>query len=176
MTERSDKSSVDVAPETPDTPGGVVPQTPETPARSRPPSVLGAVAGAPAWVRYALLVVGLAVALWLPNGLYPAVAVDIACWALFAVSVDLLLGYTGLLSFGHAAFWGTSAYVTGLVAIHAGLPFPLAVLAGPSPRRRCRTDRLPRGTPDRHLLRHGHPGLRPDDLLRRERVAGRDPG
>ncbi|MBE1488883.1 branched-chain amino acid ABC transporter permease [Plantactinospora soyae] len=130
MTERSDKSSVDVAPETPDTPGGVVPQTPETPARSRPPSVLGAVAGAPAWVRYALLVVGLAVALWLPNGLYPAVAVDIACWALFAVSVDLLLGYTGLLSFGHAAFWGTSAYVTGLVAIHAGLPFPLAVLGG----------------------------------------------
>ncbi len=56
----------------------------------------------------------------LPWFLYPPVAVDILCWALFAVSVDLLLGYTGLLSFGHAAFWGTSAYVTGLVAIHAG--------------------------------------------------------
>ena len=42
---------------------------------------------------------------------------DILCWALFAVAVDLLLGFTGLLSFGHAAFWGTSAYATGLVAI-----------------------------------------------------------
>ena len=49
-------------------------------------------------------------ALWLPNGLYPAVAVDMLCWALFAVAIDLLLGYGGLLSFGHAAFWGTSAY------------------------------------------------------------------
>ena len=39
-------------------------------------------------------------------------------------------GYTGLLSFGHAAFWGASAYATGLVAIHSGLPFPLAILAG----------------------------------------------
>ena len=51
-------------------------------------------------------------------------------WALFAVAVDLLLGYTGLLSFGHAAFWGTSAYATGLIAIHVGLPFPVAVLGG----------------------------------------------
>ncbi|MEU4337319.1 branched-chain amino acid ABC transporter permease [Micromonospora lupini] len=99
-------------------------------SRSTPPSGLVAVAHAPGWVRYALLAVGLAVAVWLPNGLYPAVAVDILCWALFAVAVDLLLGFTGLMSFGHAAFWGASAYVTGLVAIHAGLPFPLAVLAG----------------------------------------------
>jgi len=43
---------------------------------------------------------------------------------------DLLLGYTGLLSFGHAAFWGSSAYTTGLVAIHLGAPFPVAVLLG----------------------------------------------
>jgi branched-chain amino acid transport system permease protein len=55
---------------------------------------------------------------------------DIAAWALFAVALDILLGYTGLLSFGHAAFWGGSAYVTGLVALHFGVPFPLAVLAG----------------------------------------------
>ncbi|SCF31339.1 branched-chain amino acid ABC transporter permease [Micromonospora mirobrigensis] len=96
------------------------------PARSG----LVAVARAPWWVRYALLAAGLVVALWLPNGLYPAVAVDILCWALFAVSVDLLLGFTGLMSFGHAAFWGTSAYVAGIVAIEAGLPFPLAVLTG----------------------------------------------
>ncbi|MDG4780553.1 branched-chain amino acid ABC transporter permease [Micromonospora sp. WMMD961] len=104
--------------------------TPADASHPAPPSGLTAVARAPAWARYALLAVGLVVALWLPNGLYPAVAVDILCWALFAVAVDLLLGFTGLMSFGHAAFWGTSAYVTGLVAIHAGLPFPLAVLAG----------------------------------------------
>lgn len=104
--------------------------TPADAARPVPPSGLVTVARAPGWVRYALLALGLLVALWLPNGLYPAVAVDILCWALFAVSVDLLLGFTGLMSFGHAAFWGTSAYVTGLVAIHAGLPFPAAVLAG----------------------------------------------
>ncbi|MEU4568816.1 branched-chain amino acid ABC transporter permease [Micromonospora sp. NPDC023956] len=100
------------------------------PGAKRPPSGLAAVARSPRWLRYALLAAGLAVALWLPNGLYPAVAVDILCWALFAVSVDLLLGFTGLMSFGHAAFWGTSAYVTGLVAIHVGLPFPAAVLLG----------------------------------------------
>ena len=96
------------------------------PARSG----LVAVARAPWWLRYALLAVGLLVALWLPNGLYPPVAVDILCWALFAVSVDLLLGFTGLMSFGHAAFWGTSAYVAGIVATKAGLPFPVAVLIG----------------------------------------------
>ncbi|MDG4825528.1 branched-chain amino acid ABC transporter permease [Asanoa sp. WMMD1127] len=94
------------------------------------PSLLRAAVGAPRWLRWVLLVAGLAVALWLPNGLYPAVAVDMLCWALFAVAVDLLLGYTGLLSFGHAAFWGTSAYASGLVAIHLGVPFPVAVLAG----------------------------------------------
>ncbi|PZG08432.1 branched-chain amino acid ABC transporter permease [Micromonospora craterilacus] len=105
-------------------------QPAESPAAAVPRSALGAVGAAPGWVRYALLLVGLAVALWLPNGLYPAIAVDILCWALFAVAIDLLLGFTGLMSFGHAAFWGTSAYATGLVAIHAGVPFPVAVLAG----------------------------------------------
>ena len=77
-----------------------------------------------------LLAVGLLLALALPWLVYPPIALDIVAWALFAVALDLLLGYAGLLSFGHAAFWGSSAYVTGLVAIHAGAPFPLAVLAG----------------------------------------------
>jgi len=81
-------------------------------------------------IRWAMLAVGLLVTLSLPWFIYPPVAMDIAAWALFAISVDLLLGYTGLLSFGHAAFWGTSAYTTGLIATHAGLPFPLAILGG----------------------------------------------
>ncbi len=74
-------------------------------------------------LRWLMLAVGLVVVLALPWFVYPPVAMDIAAWALFAISVDLLLGYTGLLSFGHAAFWGTSAYATGLIAIHVGLPF-----------------------------------------------------
>ncbi len=80
--------------------------------------------------RWVLLAAGLVLALALPWVIYPPVAMDIAAWALFAVALDLLLGYAGLLSFGHAAFWGGSAYVAGLAAVHWGLPFPLAVLVG----------------------------------------------
>lgn len=86
--------------------------------------------GRPAWIRAALLVAGLLFAFGLPWTLYPPVATDILCWGLFAVAFDLLLGHAGLLSFGHAAFWGTSAYVTGNIAIHSGLPFYAAVLGG----------------------------------------------
>ncbi|MFP5253541.1 MAG: branched-chain amino acid ABC transporter permease [Actinomycetes bacterium] len=89
-----------------------------------------AVVEGPGWQRWLLLAAGLALALALPWMIYPPVAMDIAAMALFAIALDILLGYTGLLSFGHAAFWGGSAYATGLVAIHLGVPFPLAVLAG----------------------------------------------
>jgi branched-chain amino acid transport system permease protein len=89
-----------------------------------------AVAGGRPWQRWVLLAIGLVAALALPWVIYPPVAMDIAALALFAIALDILLGFTGLLSFGHAAFWGSSAYVTGLVAIHYGVPFPLAVLAG----------------------------------------------
>jgi branched-chain amino acid transport system permease protein len=80
--------------------------------------------------RPVLLVVGVVVAFGLPWWIYPPVALDIAAWALFAVALDLLLGYTGLLSFGHAAFWGTSAYATGVIATETGMPFYVAVLGG----------------------------------------------
>lgn len=106
--------------------GSVGSAEPEVGVAERHEALLG---GRP-WQRWVLLAVGLVVALALPWFVYPPVAMDIAAWALFAVALDLLLGYVGLLSFGHAAFWGGSAYVTGLVAIHAGVPFPLAVLAG----------------------------------------------
>lgn len=80
--------------------------------------------------RLLLLAIGLTAALVLPWIIYPPVALDIGCWALFAAAVDLLLGFTGLLSFGHAAFWGGAAYVAGLIALHSGLPFPVALLGG----------------------------------------------
>lgn len=89
-----------------------------------------ALVGGRPWQRWALLAVGLVAALALPWMIYPPVAMDIAAMALFAIALDILLGFTGLLSFGHAAFWGGSAYVTGLVAINLGVPFPLAILAG----------------------------------------------
>jgi len=92
--------------------------------------VLDRLQGHPAWIRWGLLCGGLLVAFALPWLLYPPVATDILCWGLFAVAFDLLLGQAGLLSFGHAAFWGTSAYTTGLIAIHSGLPFYVAVLGG----------------------------------------------
>ncbi|MGH3445211.1 MAG: branched-chain amino acid ABC transporter permease [Nocardioidaceae bacterium] len=80
--------------------------------------------------RYTLLGIGILIALGLPWFVYPPVALDIVIFALFAMALDLLLGYTGLLSFGHAAFFGSAAYVAGLVSLHLRLPYPLAVLAG----------------------------------------------
>lgn len=74
--------------------------------------------------------VALLLALLLPLLIYPVRALDIVLWGLFAVAVNLLLGFGGLLSFGHAAFWGTGGYVAGLLAREAGLPFPLAALGG----------------------------------------------
>jgi len=52
------------------------------------------------------------------------------CYAIFACAFNLLLGYTGLLSFGHAAYLGAAAYFTGWLAKSAGLSPELAVLAG----------------------------------------------
>jgi len=66
----------------------------------------------------------------LPRMIYPILAVDILSWGLFALAFDLVFGYAGLLSFGHAMFWGTSGYVTANVLLRTGLPVPVAILAG----------------------------------------------
>jgi branched-chain amino acid transport system permease protein len=78
------------------------------------------------WGWVALLVVGVAA----PFVVYPVFAMNVLCLALFASAFNLLLGYTGLLSFGHAAFLGSAAYVTGYAAKIWGLPPELSVLAG----------------------------------------------
>ena len=49
---------------------------------------------------------------------YEALATKIVIWAIFALGFDILLGFTGYLSFGHAAFFGVSAYTTGLMFKH----------------------------------------------------------
>ncbi|MCB1883268.1 MAG: branched-chain amino acid ABC transporter permease [Geminicoccaceae bacterium] len=51
-------------------------------------------------------------------GGYEALATKIVIWAVFALGFDILLGFTGYLSFGHAAFFGTAAYTTGLCLKH----------------------------------------------------------
>ncbi|WP_435360737.1 branched-chain amino acid ABC transporter permease [Haloarchaeobius sp. DFWS5] len=52
----------------------------------------------------------------------------ILIWGIFTMGFDLLHGYTGLLSFGHAAFWGTGSMVAGLLIEYAGIDFPLVVV------------------------------------------------
>jgi branched-chain amino acid transport system permease protein len=54
----------------------------------------------------------------LPFKVYPVFAIDLACFALVAVAFDLLLGFTGLLSFGHALFWGGSGYLATILIQH----------------------------------------------------------
>jgi branched-chain amino acid transport system permease protein len=52
------------------------------------------------------------------------------CFALFACAFNLLIGYTGLLSFGHAAFFGMAAYVTGYAMTRLGWPMEISLLLG----------------------------------------------
>ena len=53
---------------------------------------------------------------------------EIVIWALFALSLDLILGYAGIISLGHAAFFGFGAYVAGLLAKHAIITEPILAL------------------------------------------------
>jgi branched-chain amino acid transport system permease protein len=61
-------------------------------------------------------------------GVYPIFIMKALCFAIFACAFNLLLGYTGLLSFGHAAYLGAAAYATGWLVRTAGWP----------PRSACR--------------------------------------
>jgi branched-chain amino acid transport system permease protein len=72
----------------------------------------------------------LALGLVAPFVVYPIFLMKALCFALFACAFNLLLGYVGLLSFGHAAFFGWAAYVCGHTAKAWGWPPELAILAG----------------------------------------------
>jgi branched-chain amino acid transport system permease protein len=74
----------------------------------------------------ALLVIALAA----PFVAYPVFLMKALCFALFACAFNLLLGYAGLLSFGHAAFFATAAYVTGYVVKTIGFTPGMGILAG----------------------------------------------
>ncbi|HET6599676.1 MAG TPA: branched-chain amino acid ABC transporter permease [Burkholderiaceae bacterium] len=63
-------------------------------------------------------------------GMYPVFLAKFLCYAVFACAFNLLFGFTGLLSFGHAAFLGSAAYCTGWLVRSAHLSPELGVLAG----------------------------------------------
>jgi branched-chain amino acid transport system permease protein len=85
-------------------------------------------------IKWILWVVFIAILVFIPQIfgiLYTNVFVLFAILSLYAVTVNLLLGFTGLLSFGHALFFGGGAYATALALTHIqGLPLLAAVLVG----------------------------------------------
>ena len=74
----------------------------------------------------ALFVIGLIA----PFAVYPTFLMKILCYGLFACAFNLLLGFAGLLSFGHAAFLGTAGYVCGLMVRDVGVTPEVGILAG----------------------------------------------
>jgi branched-chain amino acid transport system permease protein len=64
---------------------------------------------------------------WLGSRFYTFLATDIAILALFAASLNLLLGYTGLVSFGHAAYFGVGAYTCAILMKTYGMSFALGL-------------------------------------------------
>lgn len=78
----------------------------------------------------ALLALGLVLLLVAPQFLYPVFLMKLLCFALFASAFNLLLGYTGLLSFGHAAFFGGAAYFTAHAVKEWGWPPEAGILLG----------------------------------------------
>jgi branched-chain amino acid transport system permease protein len=91
-----------------------------------------ALAAPPAPLRhqYAAFAVMLAVFVLAPFVVYPVFLMKALCFALFACAFNLLIGYVGLLSFGHAAFLGSAAYATAHAAKVWGWPPEAAILGG----------------------------------------------
>ena len=65
-----------------------------------------------------------------PTVLYPVFLMKVLCFALFACAFNLMIGYVGLLSFGHAAFFGMGSYVTAWTIKHWGITAEAAILLG----------------------------------------------
>jgi branched-chain amino acid transport system permease protein len=78
--------------------------------------------------RVALAAISLLFMPWLMP--YEALAVNVLIFGLYAVGFNLLFGYTGLLSFGHASFLGIGSYLAGIAIVQLGLSWWLAILIG----------------------------------------------
>jgi branched-chain amino acid transport system permease protein len=78
-------------------------------------------------IAFLIMVVLIAIA---PFVLYPVILMKVLCFALFACAFNLLIGYVGLMSFGHAAFFGMGSYTAAYAAKAWGLTPELAILLG----------------------------------------------
>ena len=76
----------------------------------------------------AVVIAGLIAVPWIASYFYVFIFTEILILGLFAASFNLIFGYTGMLSFGHAAFFGIGAYATALVLIHLEWPFLVCLL------------------------------------------------
>jgi len=94
-------------------------------AAARPFSILG-FSSAQA-VAFLLLLAAIVVG---PMVLYPVFLMKVLCFALFACAFNLLIGYVGLLSFGHAAYFGMGSYITAWTAKNWGVTPEIAILLG----------------------------------------------
>lgn len=81
-------------------------------------------------LEWLLIAIGIAGLIAAPFFIYPIFMMKMLCFALFACAFNLLLGYTGLLSFGHAAFFGGAAYFTAHAVKVWGLPPEIGILVG----------------------------------------------
>ncbi|MEI5680821.1 branched-chain amino acid ABC transporter permease [Mesorhizobium sp. CCNWLW179-1] len=90
----------------------------------------GATSGHGQTIGRILLLAVVAIMLIAPLAVYPLFLIKILCFVLFAAAFNLVLGYAGLLSFGHAAFFGGGAYIAAHAAKVWQWPFELSVLAG----------------------------------------------
>jgi branched-chain amino acid transport system permease protein len=84
----------------------------------------------PSRVLGAAALVALALMPWLLARHQLSLLTDLLIFGLFAMSLDLIMGYTGMLSFGHAAYFGLGAYASALVLLEFAQPVPVALLAG----------------------------------------------
>ena len=107
-------------------------------------------------------------------GFAPNTVNRILVWGLFGIGFDILFGYTGLLSFGQSAFYGTGGFVAAYLLTRAGLSerVPGADHRHDFGRRGRLSGRTDRAAAYRHLLRHDHGGDRRGILLRRVQSAG----
>src|SRR5689334_16702014 len=85
--------------------------------------------GSGRWERV-LTAILVGIALVAPFVLYPVFLMEALCFALFACAFNLLIGYVGLLSFGHAAFFGSASYITAHTVKVLGFPPELGLIAG----------------------------------------------
>ena len=108
-------------------PAGLLGRTDTVSFRSENSGALAADSGISPKAIWALILAWTIIA---PFFMYPLLVLKILCFALFASAYNLLFGYVGLLSFGHAAFFGIASYVTSESAKHWGLTPELAILLG----------------------------------------------